>query len=87
MFSGGNVNNEGCSTDDEVASSGDENPLDDLLEALNESSFNISDSPDPECVFTSVKLLCLLSVSKNGSVDGTFKAALVSNLCRVQRKV
>ena len=77
MFSGGNVNNEGCSTDDEVASSGDENPLDDLLEALNESSFNISDSPDPKrvFVFTSVRLLGLLSVSKKGSVDGTFKSS------------
>ena len=77
MFSGGNVNNEGCSTDDEVASSGDENPLDDLLEALNESSFNISDSPDPKrvLVFTSVRLLGVLSVSKKGSVDGTFKSS------------
>ena len=58
-------------TDDEVASSGDENPLDDLLKALNESSFNISDYPDPKriFVFTSVRLLGLLSVSKKGSAD------------------
>ena len=94
MFSGGNVNNEGCSTDDEVASSGDENPLDDLLEALNESSFNISDSPDPKrvFVFTSVRLLGLLSVSKKGSVDGTFKSSArdwyqLFILCGVQREV
>ena len=38
------VNNEGCSTDDsddKVQISRGENPVDDLLEALNGSSFNI----------------------------------------------
>ena len=37
----GQVNNEGCSTDDKVQISRGENPVDDLLEALNGSSFNI----------------------------------------------
>ena len=40
--------------------------VDDVLEALKESSFNVSNSPELECVivFTSVKLLCLLSVRR-----------------------
>ena len=33
-----------------------DNPVDDLLEALNGSSFNISDSPDPECVLVFSKV-------------------------------
>ena len=53
------VNNEGYSTDDsddKVQISRGDNPVDDLLEALNGSSFNISDSPDPECVLVFSKV-------------------------------
>ena len=53
------VNNEGCSTDDsddKVQISRGDNPVDDLLKALNGSSFNISDSPNPECVLVFSKV-------------------------------
>ena len=50
------VNNEDYSTDDKVQTSRGDNPVDDLLEALNGSSFNISDSPDPECVLVFSKV-------------------------------
>ena len=77
MFQTQQRNKEGCSTDDKVQTSGDKNSVDDLLEGLNESSFDTADSPDPErvLIFTSLMLLGLLAICKKGSVDGTFKAA------------
>ena len=47
--------------------------VDDVLEALKESSFNVSNSPELECVivFTSVKLLCLLSVRRAQLMEPT----------------
>ena len=54
----GQVNNEGCSTDDKVQIS------------------IISQTPlTPSVSLSSVKLLSLFSVCKNGSVDRTFKAS------------
>ena len=46
MFQTQQRNKEGCSTDDKVQTSGDKNSVDDLLEGLNESSFDTADSPD-----------------------------------------